>query len=210
MSLSTTPTMAVGWALASSMVRMPPREVPMNTAGGTSSAVSTARRSASSVARAVVARVAVVIGEAAAAVVDREHAPRRLGVGRERRGQIVEIGSGAGQAWQAHHRQAGRKPRAVAPHVELEAIGGGDENAARLDACGAAVRHELSVPAADRRRSFCTRNDAAEAIAIYGAPLTWQGSMVRLSWLRRRGAGRPRSAGGSCRRSGRDRPGRSP
>src|SRR5262249_30000734 len=78
---------------------------------------------------AVVLRVPVVVREAAAAIVERVDAPRRLRIAAERAGEIVEILGGAGEAGQADHRQAGCKPRAVDTDVQLQAVRGDHSDA---------------------------------------------------------------------------------
>ncbi len=75
----------------------------------------------------IAGRIAVVFGLAAAAVIERDDTARPGGIARQRIGQRVEIGGGAGEAGQADHWQRGRAAASAAHRMQPQAVGGGDE-----------------------------------------------------------------------------------
>ena len=79
----------------------------------------------------VVGRIAIIVGLAAAARVERNDPPGRLGVRGKRNGELVEIGHRARQPRQAHDRQMGRQTRSVAAHVERQAVRRDDRDTGR-------------------------------------------------------------------------------
>ena len=83
----------------------------MKIAGSASSAAMTASTSASSTWKRIIGRVAVVVGLAAAAIIERDDAARLGAVVRQRGGERFEIGGRAGEAGQADHRQSRRARR---------------------------------------------------------------------------------------------------
>ncbi len=70
------PLMTAGRAVASAMMRSPPREVPMKTARSVPLATKHLHQVVELDADVVVLPVAVVLGEAAPAIVERQHPPR--------------------------------------------------------------------------------------------------------------------------------------
>jgi hypothetical protein len=68
-----------------------------------------------------------MIRQPTAAIVEREHPPRTVTVAGERRGQLVEVGGGAGETRQAHDRQAGRRAVAMLAHMEPQTVLRGHE-----------------------------------------------------------------------------------
>ncbi len=80
---------------AGSAIFRPPLEVPTNTARSISSAVSTDTRSATSTARAVVGRLAVVVRTAAAAGIERDRAPRLGRIVGQPSSKVAELLHGA-------------------------------------------------------------------------------------------------------------------
>src|SRR5829696_7860119 len=95
MSLSTAPRRSAGRAADSAIVRRPPREVPTKMASSIDAAVRTASHVGELDLDVVVPPVAVVLGAAAAAVVEGEHAPGPLAVLRQGKRKLVKIGGGA-------------------------------------------------------------------------------------------------------------------
>lgn len=69
----------------------------------------------------VVFRIAVVLGQTAAAGIDGDDAPPRR-TGRQRRREFVEIGHRARDAGQTNHRQARRAARTVFAHMQPQAV----------------------------------------------------------------------------------------
>ena len=77
----------------------------------------------------VVHRIAIMVRQPASAVVERIDAA--LPAVRKRDGQRLEIGFGAGETGKADHGQGARAARPIGPHVQLEAVGRGQEQARR-------------------------------------------------------------------------------
>ena len=89
-SLSTTPAIAVGRTAASSIDRMPPREVPTKTAGMRVERGGDRQHVGELDLEAVIDLVAVVFGQAAAAIIERDDAARLALVAGERLRQRVK------------------------------------------------------------------------------------------------------------------------
>ena len=79
--------------------------------------------------QAVVCRIGIVIGSAAATRVEGEHAPRSFRIARKPGRQHVEVGAGARKSGQTDDRQAGAGSRPIAAHMESEPVLGCDKDA---------------------------------------------------------------------------------
>src|SRR5262245_20489457 len=91
----------------------------------------------------VVRRLAVVVGFAAAAIIEGKHPPRALAIARKRQRQRVEIGGGPRQAGPAEHRQGAVRARAMGAHVQSQAVLCAYEHA--VPGCGASVVGTIAV-----------------------------------------------------------------
>ena len=108
--------------------------------------------------QAVIGRIGIVVRAAATTRIERDHASRRIRIVRQRGRQCLEVGRGAREPRQAHHRQRRRDPRPkgarkrghMAAHVQLEPVLGGDEDAG--GGIGNHSKYVLSDIGASRRR----------------------------------------------------------
>ena len=119
MSLSTQPAIAVGRTTASSIVR----SLGDAERGQHRDKIGEFDR------QAVVRRIGIVIGSAAATRVEGDHAPRSFRIARQPGRQRVEVGAGARESRQTNDRQAGAGSRPIAAYMESEPVLGCDKDA---------------------------------------------------------------------------------
>ena len=75
----------------------------------------------------IVARIAIVVGAASAAIVQRHHESPCRGVSGEGGREYIEVGTGARKAGQAYDRQVRRRARTKCAHVQLQAVRRGNK-----------------------------------------------------------------------------------
>ena len=99
----------------------------------------------------------------ASAVVERIDAA--LPAVRKRDGQRLEIGFGAGETGKADHGQGARAARPIGPHMQLESVGRGQEQALRAAVLVRQdlVRHEVECP---RRKVQLVRRPRRRSASI--------------------------------------------
>ena len=105
---------------------MPPRDVPMKTAGQHIECVENGENIAEFDLDVVIGGIGIVGRQSAAAVVERDNAPA---VGAQPFRQHVEIGGGAGQARQANDRRRRIVARAIAARVQPQSVARSEEDA---------------------------------------------------------------------------------
>ena len=91
--------------------------------------------------QAVICRIAVIVGSAAATGVEGDHAPRSVRIARQPSCQRLEVSAGARKSRQADHRQGGRGSRPIAAHMEPQPVLGRDKDAC----CSRGAHSGLSV-----------------------------------------------------------------